>query len=187
MFLMIIFMIFGIFGVQMHSESFYYRCRLTPGPVLNNETNVTVWEKDPAQTDILCTPDGMGLYTCLSGTYCGSPYSLGLGPIDLDHSMDDTAINYGVLTFDNFGKALLSIFQIITNDNWALTMYNLMNVANPVLAALFLCVLVFFGSFFIVNLILAVILDSFINVQQEDIRKKFIFEHLENMAGYEEM
>lgn len=33
-FLVIIFIIFGIFGLQMHSDSFYWRCRLTENPVL---------------------------------------------------------------------------------------------------------------------------------------------------------
>ncbi len=114
------------------------------------------------QTKILCSDRSFGLYTCLEGTYCGSPYNYNL--LDIDQTLDDAVINYGVLTFDHLGKALLSIFQIITNDNWALTMYNLMNTDNPVIVAIFMCILVFFGSFFILNLILAVILDAFINI-----------------------
>jgi hypothetical protein len=85
-----------------------------------------------------------------------------------------------VLTFDNIGKAMLSVFQILTNDNWALTMYNLMYVDFPVLAPLYLCIVVVFGSFFIMNIILAVLLDSFIRVQQEEMRHKLIVDNFSN-------
>jgi hypothetical protein len=105
---MIIFLIFGIFGIQLYSESFYYRCRLTPKPVFKKETNIFVWEKDPLQTNILCSNRTFGLYTCLEGTFCGSPYNYNLR--DIDRTLDDAVINYGVLTFDHLGKALLSIF-----------------------------------------------------------------------------
>ena len=62
-------------------------------------------------------------------------------------------------------------------------MYNLMNVTNPVFAAIFIVLIVIVLSFFIINIILAVILDSFINVQQEDLKKKFIMDYLATLAG----
>lgn len=95
--------------------------------------------------------------------------------------IDDVSINYGLLTFDNIGKALLSVFQILTNDNWAQTMYNLMNVDNPAIATLYLCSMVIIGSFFLMNLILAVILDSFISVQEDDIKEKFKAENMSDL------
>ncbi len=64
-------------------------------------------------------------------------------------------------------------------------MYNLMNVSNPVLASIFMVIVVIVLSFFIINIILAVILDSFITVQQEDLKKKFIVDYLATMAGLE--
>jgi Ion transport protein len=105
----------------------------------------------------------LGFYKCLEGTFCGNPYDHGLDS-SFDKVSDEVFINYGVLTFDHIGKGLLSVFQILTNDNWALTMYNLMNVDNPVLATIFLSAIVVLGSFFLINIILAVILDSFISV-----------------------
>jgi hypothetical protein len=44
-------------------------------------------------------------------------------------------------------------------------MYNLMNATSPYMAAIYSCLIVFLGSFFLINIVLAVILDSFINVQ----------------------
>jgi hypothetical protein len=64
-------------------------------------------------------------------------------------------------------------------------MYNLMNATNPVFAAIFMVLIVIVLSFFIINIILAVILDSFINVQQEDLKKKFILDYLASLAGME--
>lgn len=58
-----------------------------------------------------------------------------------------------------------------------------MNVTNPVFAAIFMVLIVIVLSFFIINIILAVILDSFINVQQEDLKKKFIMDYLATLAG----
>ena len=62
-------------------------------------------------------------------------------------------------------------------------MYNLMNATNPVFAAIFMVLIVIVLSLFIINIILAVILDSFINVQQEDLKKKFILDYLATLAG----
>lgn len=68
------------------------------------------------------------------------------------------------------GKALLSEFQILTNDNWAAMMYNLMDNEISWVTAIYFCFLVIFGSFFLVNIVLAVILDSFTKVQQEELK-----------------
>ena len=81
---------------------------------------------------------------------------------------DDVIVNYGITTFDNIGKSLLTEFQILTNDNWAAILYNIMDSDIPWIAAIYISFLVIFGSFFLVNIILAVIMDSFIKVQHED-------------------
>ena len=61
------------------------------------------------------------------------------------------------MTFDNIGKALLTEFGILTNDDWATILFNVMDAELPWLAAIYFCFLVIFGSFFLVNIILAVI------------------------------
>ena len=59
-FLMMIFLIFSIFGVQNYTQSFYNRCRLTKQPVYKG--TVATWDLDPNQIGILCSTDGGGLY-----------------------------------------------------------------------------------------------------------------------------
>ena len=46
-------------------------------------------------------------------------------------------------------------------------MYNLMDSSSPIMAALYFIMLVVFGSFFSINLILAVIMDSFDKVEKD--------------------
>jgi len=58
---------------------------------------------------------------------------------------------------------------VITTDSWTTNMYNLMDSTNSIVTAIFFVSIVIIGSFFLLNLILAVILDSFIQIQQLDL------------------
>jgi hypothetical protein len=105
---------------------------------------------------------------CPEGTYCGHPLEYGIS-LENDGVYDDFQIGYSVINFDNIGKAMISVFQIITMDSWSLQMYNLMDSNIAIMAALYYSLLILFGSFFLLNLILAVILDSFTKVQQQEL------------------
>ena len=69
----------------------------------------------------------------------------------------------GVNSFDHLGWALLTIFQSMTLEGWTVVMYMLQAAdafMYPV-ATLYFVLLIFFGSFFLINLFLAVIFESF--------------------------
>jgi hypothetical protein len=51
-------------------------------------------------------------------------------------------------------------------------MYRLMNAAFPVIAPVFFVVLIIFGSFFALNLLLAVLANSFEETRGEEIQEK---------------
>ncbi len=55
-------------------------------------------------------------------------------------------------------------------DSWTVHLYNMMDTNTTFITALYFCLLILFGSFFLLNLILAVILDSFTKVQQEELK-----------------
>jgi hypothetical protein len=55
----------------------------------------------------------------------------------------------------------LTIFQVITLEGWVKIMYLLGDSTNILFSAIFFISLVLFGSFFILNLILAVIMGKF--------------------------
>ncbi len=69
-------------------------------------------------------------------------------------------IQYGFLHFDNIGVAILSIFRVMTLEGWTTVMYNYLDVSG-IIAAIFFPLLVITGSFFLLNLFLAVIMQTF--------------------------
>lgn len=67
-----------------------------------------------------------------------------------------------MINFNNVGYAILTIFQILTLENWTDgNMYNYMDASNYYVAIVFFIALVIFGAFFILNLVLAQIILSF--------------------------
>ena len=72
-FLFFIFILFGIIGLQMYNDTFYWRCRTTPQPILSSDNKTYYWPKDPNSIQRLCSYDGYGIYICPKDTYCGNP------------------------------------------------------------------------------------------------------------------
>lgn len=101
-----------------------------------------------------------GYFECPAGNTCGNPEDHGL-PRSVDDVGSNDNINFGITNFDNIFSAMLTIFQLITLEGWASMMYNLQDAMMPFVPAIYFCFLVVLGSFFLLNLILAVIMDSF--------------------------
>ena len=78
---------------------------------------------------------------------------------------------YGFIDFDNFARAFLTIFQVITLEGWTDIMYVLMDAYDEWLTGIFFCCLVVFGSFFVLNLLLAVLEQNY-NEQEQLMTKK---------------
>jgi hypothetical protein len=89
-----------------------------------------------------------------------------------DGVYDDILIFYGIVTFDNLLTAMITIFQVITLENWVDLMYNLMDSNQAGMSVLYFCLLVLFGSFFLLNLILAVIMETFNKIDQSQAEEK---------------
>jgi len=62
--------------------------------------------------------------------------------------------------FDNFGWAMLSVFQILSGENWNEILYNGVEATGPS-AVLYFLLLVCIGSFIVLNLTLAILLSNF--------------------------
>jgi hypothetical protein len=56
------------------------------------------------------------------------------------------------------------------SQGWSDVMYGLQNAAHPVVGALFFVVLVIFGSFFALNLLLAVLANSFEETKGQELK-----------------
>ena len=62
----------------------------------------------------------------------------------------------GVTSFDNVGLSILNIFIIITLEGWTDIMYQVREASNQKVYDLYFCLIVILGTFFVLNLMIAV-------------------------------
>ncbi|XP_059225604.1 sodium channel protein 60E isoform X7 [Stomoxys calcitrans] len=86
--------------------------------------------------------------------------------------------NHGYTNFDNFMWSMLTTFQLITLDYWE-NVYNMVLATSGPMSVSFFTVVVFFGSFYLINLMLAVVALSYeeeAEITNEE-RKKDLMDH----------
>lgn len=74
----------------------------------------------------------------------------------------------GFLSYDNFGSALLTIIQVLTNEGWVDVMYSYQDGLSVWGSRVFHISWVLLGSFFVIQLALAVLSHSFVQAQEEE-------------------
>ncbi|XP_019910383.3 sodium channel, voltage-gated, type I-like, alpha isoform X3 [Esox lucius] len=95
----------------------------------------------PGKKDALLCGNGSGAGQCPEGFIC---FKAGRNP------------DYGYTSFDTFGWAFLSLFRLMTQDYWEnLYQQTLRAAGKPYM--IFFVLVIFLGSFYLVNLILAVV------------------------------
>lgn len=142
----------------------YRRCRFTEEPLPDG-----TWPFDE-ELDYLCSPDGQGLMECPENRYCKEPTEANLNE-SIDDPFNQPLIMYSMTGFDHLGWAMLTIFQMITLEGWTIVMYNLMDSNIWWMAVLFCVLLVVIGSFFLLNVILAVLADALTMVDTVNTRQ----------------
>ena len=160
-FMLFIFILFGIVGLQQFQGLEFNRCRTTPAPVNG------VWPLDTS-VSTLCTLNKAG--SCPAGSTCGNPLTYSLTPHETDAQAE--MLGGGLVNFDNIGQSVLSIFQCLTLVGWSQMMYNYQDAGNTIFAPIYFCFLVFFGSYFLLNLFLAVINESFDSIAEKEKKKE---------------
>ncbi|CAM9295776.1 unnamed protein product, partial [Hapterophycus canaliculatus] len=151
------------------------------------------WWPIDSQDERLCTSNsGSGKHKCEhDGRYmnasefrwCGSNYdALGnprfKGGIiagvewEADRLTDNAtfvqSLNWGYTTFDNIFVAFLTIFQSITMEGWSDILYQIKDCSLPILGDVFFIILILWGSFFTLNLLLAVLEGNFTKGKEDD-------------------
>jgi len=63
--------------------------------------------------------------------------------------------------FDNLYIALLTVFQVVSGENWNDVLYGTMEVGNPVQGAIFTVTMYMIGNYIILNIFVAILLDNF--------------------------
>ncbi|CAG7729654.1 unnamed protein product [Allacma fusca] len=69
--------------------------------------------------------------------------------------------NFGIINFDNFGLAMLTVFQCITLEGWTQTLYNIDDAMGGSFNWVYFTSMVVLGAFFVMNLILGVLTGEF--------------------------
>ncbi|KAG8191964.1 hypothetical protein JTE90_002238 [Oedothorax gibbosus] len=69
--------------------------------------------------------------------------------------------NFGITNFDNFGLAMLTVFQCVTNEGWTNVLYNINDSVGNEWPWIYFISLIIIGSFFVLNLVLGVLSGEF--------------------------
>ncbi|CAF1329596.1 unnamed protein product, partial [Rotaria sordida] len=82
--------------------------------------------------------------------------------------------DFGYTSFDNYGWAMLACFRLMTQDYWE-NLYQLVLSAAGRYHFFYFVAVIFFGSFYLINLILAIVSMSYLEQQKqiEDENKEF--------------
>ena len=115
-------------------------------------TNETSWYINPDTENYIMCGNNSGSGTCPEGTSCMQ----GFGPNP----------NYGYTSFDTFSAAYLCAFRLMTQDFWENLYQITLRTAGPWHILFFICN-IFLGSFYLINLILAIVAMSYDELQRQ--------------------
>ncbi|UJR10951.1 hypothetical protein I4U23_015136 [Adineta vaga] len=154
--------IFALVGMQLYMGVLRQKCVPSFDSFLNSSTglnqsyksylkdldNETYWYQEN-QNYVLCG-NASGTTKCPVGYVCWK--DRGINP------------DFGYTSFDNYGWAMLACFRLMTQDYWE-NLYLLVLSAAGRYHFLYFVVVIFFGSFYLVNLILAIVSMSYLQQQ----------------------
>lgn len=157
--------IFAIIGLNLMGSVSWQRCRSTHSPL----SGTAEWPLHEETEDRFCG----GAFNCNPGVdglpVCGNLLEDAPKGTDLSAVLSkDPSAEYGVMGFQNFPSALLTVFQVSTLENWELQMYKYRDGSGTFLAVLFFPLLVVIGNFFIMNLVMAILWEKFNQACNDD-------------------
>ncbi|XP_046683031.1 muscle calcium channel subunit alpha-1-like isoform X6 [Homalodisca vitripennis] len=93
--------------------------------------------------------------------------------------------NHGITNFDNFGLAMLTVFQCITLEGWTDVLYNIEDALGNTWQWIYFISMVILGAFFVMNLILGVLSGEF-SKEREKAKARGDFHKLREKQQIEE-
>ncbi|XP_072537833.1 calcium channel, voltage-dependent, L type, alpha 1S subunit, b isoform X2 [Salminus brasiliensis] len=164
-FLVTLFAIMGLelFKCKMHKTCYY------------QGTNIIALRENEVPSP--CAQAGNGRRCTINGTECRGGWP---GP------------NFGITHFDNFGFAMLTVFQCITMESWTNVLYWVNDAIGNEWAWIYFVTLILLGSFFVLNLVLGVLSGEF-SKEREKCRSRGEYQQMrerqqmdEDLKGYME-
>ncbi|CAF1246806.1 unnamed protein product [Didymodactylos carnosus] len=92
---------------------------------------------------------------------------------------------YGIISFDNFGLAMLTVFQCITMEGWTPIMYRINDTVGREWSWIYFGSLIIVGSFMAVNLVLGVLTSEY-SKESDKAKKRGDFKKLHEMQIIDE-
>uniref|UniRef100_A0A8B9ESC8 Sodium channel protein n=1 Tax=Anser cygnoides TaxID=8845 RepID=A0A8B9ESC8_ANSCY len=132
--------VFALIGLQLFMGNLRHKCVRDYTICFSNSVAVNYFIKNGTEDVLLCG-NSTDAGTCPEGYIC---LKAGENP---DH---------GYTSFDTFGWAFLSLFRLMTQDYWERLYQQTLRSAGKIYMLFFMLV-IFLGSFYLVNLILAVV------------------------------
>ncbi|XP_077686761.1 sodium channel protein type 2 subunit alpha-like isoform X8 [Eretmochelys imbricata] len=144
--------VFALIGLQLFMGNLRHKCLQWPPDNSTFEVNITSY--------LNSTMDVNAHFYILEGQrdalLCGNSSDAGQCPEGYICVKAGRNPNYGYTSFDTFSWAFLSLFRLMTQDFWE-NLYQLTLRAAGKTYMIFFVLVIFLGSFYLVNLILAVV------------------------------
>uniref|UniRef100_A0A3B3SXP9 Sodium channel protein n=1 Tax=Paramormyrops kingsleyae TaxID=1676925 RepID=A0A3B3SXP9_9TELE len=179
--------VFALIGLQLFMGMLRQKCIRNPEHCINATTNGSdtfqcdnrTWD---SLEDFLNDEDN---YYKVEGAkdalICGNSSDAGKCPDGFECLKAGRNPNYGYTSFDSFGWAFLALFRLMTQDYWENLYQQTLRSAGKTYMIFFVLV-IFLGSFYLVNLILAVVAMAYEEQNQATIAEAWQKEHEFQMA-----
>ncbi|XP_056913565.1 sodium channel, voltage gated, type XII, alpha a isoform X4 [Takifugu flavidus] len=154
--------VFALIGLQLFMGLLRQKCVRSLGHCINSSYSSTesflcnnrTWS---SQEDFLSSEENFyKIEGAKDALICGYGNDAGKCPDGFDCLKVGRNPNYGYTSFDTFGWAFLALFRLMTQDCWEKLFHQTLRSAGKTYMVFFVLV-IFLGSFYLVNLILAVV------------------------------
>ncbi|XP_020568091.1 sodium channel protein type 4 subunit alpha B isoform X2 [Oryzias latipes] len=154
--------VFALIGLQLFMGNLRQKCVRTTAHCINGTlpTNTSFYCNNKTWTSIKEFTEDEDNYYKVEGAkdalICGNSSDAGKCPDGFECLKAGRNPNYGYTSFDTFGWAFLSLFRLMTQDYWENLYHQTLRSAGKTYMVFFV-VVIFLGSFYLINLILAVV------------------------------
>uniref|UniRef100_A0A8C1IEW6 Sodium channel protein n=1 Tax=Cyprinus carpio TaxID=7962 RepID=A0A8C1IEW6_CYPCA len=158
--------VFALIGLQLFMGNLRHKCIRWPIPnstifddynaTMVNDTTLNVTDTFDFKAYIDNEENQYFLEGSLDALICGNSSDAGRCPEGYTCMKAGRNPNYGYTSYDNFGWAFLALFRLMTQDYWE-NLFQLTLRAAGKTYMIFFVVIIFLGSFYLINLILAVV------------------------------
>uniref|UniRef100_A0A8C1QY72 Sodium channel protein n=1 Tax=Cyprinus carpio TaxID=7962 RepID=A0A8C1QY72_CYPCA len=140
--------VFALIGLQLFMGNLRQKCVRSTAHCLNNTL--------PSDNNSTFFYNYFKVEGAKDALICGNASDAGKCPDGFECMKTGRNPNYGYTSFDTFGWAFLSLFRLMTQDYWENLYHHTLRSAGKTYMVFFV-VVIFLGSFYLVNLILAVV------------------------------